>query len=270
MNTKKEIYRLFSKLSADERKAMIAELEEMIKADEIKANRLSAHKTGKRTHLEKAWDDIQENLSALEDYRYVSDQALEISNIWDICEDLTRYQGMRNESWDFRKMIIEDLLINDLYADQKVYDPLGDLINALCVSAEEKLECADMIEQYNVDMVKLYAAKIYRDYGDQQKYYDYLEEQLKSRWMMEIDKAHNYKELISYYSDKDPAKAEVFATAALKKCYEDQTPFMFYLMKRAKETGDLKKYQSLERSAKRRKAVDYQKLVQDLNNSHEL
>lgn len=269
MNTKKEIYRLFGKLSADERKAMIGELEEMIKADEIRA-RLSSHKTRKRTHLEKAWDDIQENLSALEDYRYVSDQALEISNIWDICEDLAEYQGMRNESWDLRKMIIEDLLINDLYADEKVDDPFGDLVAVLCVSNEEKLACADMIEQYYVDRAKSYAAKIYRDYGDQQKYYDYLEEQLKNKWLSGIERAHHYQELINYYSDKDPAQAEEFATAALKKCHEDQTPFMFYLMKRAKETGDLKKYQRLDRSAKRRIDVDYQKLAQAFNNSHEL
>ena len=71
-------------------------------------------------------------------------------------------------------------------------------------------------------------------------------------------------ELINYYRDKDPEKAVELAELGMKKCRDDQTDLVIFLIQRARENHDTAKEAKLLKSAKLRRAVDYSRVQKAL------
>lgn len=130
---------------------------------------------------------------------------------------------------------------------------MRDLFHALMFTQEEKLECADIIFGTGSDYMKADGAKLYKECGQQEKYIRYIENHLG-------DKAEPYMEVIKYYRGKDTAKAIVAAEYGLKKCKEDQTDIILFLLEDARDIGDKERYARFMKSAKMRRLVDFEKV----------
>lgn len=72
-------------------------------------------------------------------------------------------------------------------------------------------------------------------------------------------------ELIEHYKASNADKAVEIAEYGLKKCREDQTDLFLYLLQHARETGDEVKIAKLIRSAKLRRAVNYDKVQEQFD-----
>ena len=82
-----------------------------------------------------------------------------------------------------------------------------------------------------------------------EKYIAFVEQHLK-------DKQAPYIETIDYYRDKDRMKAVEVAELGLKKCKDDQTDIIIFLIKDAIDSGDEMREAKYMKSAKARRAVD--------------
>ncbi|WP_269478044.1 hypothetical protein [Hominibacterium faecale] len=72
--------KLFDMLTLPEKEELLKELRKPTDLE---------RKEPKKTKLEEAWHDIQRNIKKVNFYDYIDDQ-LEITLIWDICEDLIK------------------------------------------------------------------------------------------------------------------------------------------------------------------------------------
>lgn len=243
-----QIIELFEMLTLREKENLIKNLQEII---------VQERNAPKKSPLEVAWTDIQRNIKKLSHYSYVDDQ-LEIDMIWETCENLIKSGELKNESWSSRERVLKEIILNEFFDYYGVSDPMNDLMEALCVTKEEKLLCAALIEHIGSDYMRKYGAKIYKEYGKAEKYYDYLEQHLS-------DAAAPYLELIEHYKASNADKAVEIAEYGLKKCKKDQTELLLYLLQHARETGDEVKIAKLIRSAKLRRAVNYDKVLEQFD-----
>ena len=72
--------------------------------------------------------------------------------------------------------------------------------------------------------------------------------------------AEPYEILIEYYKDADREKAVCIAESAIQRCKIDQTSFFLFLLQDAKDNGDEQRFKKLMQSARRRKAVNMEKI----------
>ena len=70
--------------------------------------------------------------------------------------------------------------------------------------------------------------------------------------------------MIDYYKDRDTDKAVEIAELGLKKCKDDQTDLIIFLIQIARDNGDEKKEARLWTSAKLRRSVNLSKVEKAL------
>lgn len=146
-----EIYEIFDKLDIEDKRKIIKDLQVMLEATEAEPELRG---------LEKDWDEIQKNIWSLSREPYIDDQ-WEIEEVWNITEKLLKSRCFQKESWELRKKILSDIIENDFYDYYGVIDPMMDLFKALCITDEEKLECADMTFSFGSEWMKSYGAVLY-------------------------------------------------------------------------------------------------------------
>jgi len=123
---------------------------------------------------------------------------------------------------------------------------------------KENLLCADLIYQIGSGYIKQYGAKIYKQYGKPEKYYDYLEQCLNNN-------LEPYLELIEYYRNINADKAAEIAELGLKKCHGEQTELFIYLIQYEQMKGNEENIARLIRSAKcRKRRVDVAKVQEQI------
>ena len=168
--------------------------------------------------------------------KYIDDQ-WEIEEIWNICEALVKRVKFEDEKWSLRKMILEDIIAHKYYDSYGCGDPMNDLSEKLCITNEEMLAFADILNQYPRYGKK--AAKLYRQYGKMDKYVFYLRSHLEKT-------SEEYVELVRYYSEtSNDSEARKVAEQGLKECKDDLTELFIYLLKDAKKCGDVERYKKL-------------------------
>ena len=243
-----KIYELFEALSIEDKEMVVKNLTaEMKNAGTKKVKKVNKAPSSK-TQLEKGWERICDEIKELMDAPYIDDN-IEITYVWNTCDDLIESGNLGKESWDLRKKIIKDIIKNRYYDEYSVNEPLEELMHAMCTNKKEKLECADMLLNSGYSYLAFDGAKIYKELGEPKKYYKMMENYLGSN-------PREYLELIDYYKDVDPDKASEIAERGLKKCYHNRTEFLIYLIQRAKDKGDKEQYYKLLRGARLRSFVD--------------
>lgn len=210
-----------------------------------------------KSFLEEQWDEIQGNLNILKNEPYIDDQ-VELDFIWDICENLIQSDKLKEETWETRKQILSEIIRNAFYEEYSVYDPIHDLFLALTFTTEEKIWCAETIFKTGPSYIHGEGARIYKENGKQEKYYEYLETKLAK-------KSKYYIELIDYYKESDRERAVNIAEAAMEKCTDDLTEVAVFLLKDALMRNDEDKYKRLMKSAKLRKTINYESVVKAID-----
>ncbi|MBR1710564.1 MAG: hypothetical protein IJ719_17355 [Clostridia bacterium] len=241
--SKPDIYEMLDTLSLE----MKEELLEYLKAD------IAAAKAApKGSYLEEQWTEIERLIENLRYEPYIDDQ-VEIDEIWDICDKMIKSGELKNESWKTRERVIKSIIEDEYYDYYGVSDPMKDLFKALMITQEEKLKIADLIYKTGSDYMKKDGAELYKECGQQEKYYTYVEEHLEK-------KEKPYMELINYYKTVNPAKAVEIAELGMKKCKDDQTDIFIFLIECARKEEDKNKEAKLLTSAKLRSAVNFSKV----------
>lgn len=238
-----DIYSMLATLTLEAKEQLLEDLRVMIEAEKS---------APKKSYLEEHWSEIERLLQNLRYEPYIDDQ-WEIEEIWNICEEMIKSGKLKKEPWKIRRNVLKSIIGGEYYDYYSVYDPMEDLFNALMFTSEEKLECADIISKIGSDYMKRDGAKLYKECGQLEKYVDYVEQHLK-------DKAEPYVELIEYYRGKDTAKAVEIAELGLKKCKDDQTDIIIFLIENAREKGDEVREVRFKKGAKARRAVNYAKV----------
>ena len=210
------------------------------------------------SYLEEQWKEIKRLIECLKYEPYIDDQ-IEIEMIYEICEDIIKSKKLKKESWKVRRRIIKSIIGGEYYDRYGVVDPMEDLFEALIFNEEERLEAADIIFDIGSDYMKADAVKIYKELGCIEKCIDYIENHLR-------DKKIPYLDVISYYKDKNRSKAVDIAELGLKKCKEDQTDIIIFLIRNAIENGDEESTARYLKSAKMRRNVDFSRVQDSLEN----
>ena len=210
------------------------------------------------SYLEEQWKEIKRLIECLKYEPYIDDQ-IEIEMIYEICEDIIKSKKLKKESWKVRRRIIKSIIGGEYYDRYGVVDPMEDLFEALIFNEEERLEAADIIFDIGSDYMKADAVKIYKELGCIEKCIDYIENHLR-------DKKIPYLDVISYYKDKNRSKAVEIAELGLKKCKEDQTDIIIFLIRNAIENGDEESTARYLKSAKMRRNVDFSRVQDSLEN----
>lgn len=183
---------------------------------------------------------------------YIDDQ-IEIDEIWDICEKIIKSSKLKKETWEVRRRVIKSIIGSEYYDYYGVCDPMMDLFQALMFTQKEKIESADIAFKIGSDYMKRDGAKLYKECGQQEKYISFVEQHLK-------DKEENYMEVINYYKSTNHDKAVEIAELGMKKCKDDQTDIIFFLIQCAREDDDTDKESRLLKSAKARRTVDFSRV----------
>jgi hypothetical protein len=198
--------------------------------------------------LQEFWNEIQEEIESLSHEPYIDDQ-VQIGEIWELSDRAVKYLKKTEEPWELRFGILSDIADNGYYDNYGSYDPMHDLMNALCTSDDEWLSLAEYMDRPD-SCNRHDAALIFRDHGQIGKYITYLE-QHPGR-----DKK-TYLELISYYhAEGNDEKAASFAWKGLEKCEEDQTDIILFLIRYAQSRGDDAEAEKLLNRGKRRRLVN--------------
>lgn len=107
--------------------------------------------------------------------------------------------------------------------------------------------------QIDDDEIRQEAAQLYRQFGDLEHCARYYEG-------YQGKEQEPYEILIEYYKDADREKAVCIAEYAIQRCKIDQTSFFLFLLQDAKDNGDEQRFKKLMQSARRRKAVNMEKI----------
>ena len=234
-----DIYEMLDTLSLE----MKEELLEYLKADIA-----TAKAAPQKSYLEEQWAEIKRLIETLKYEPYIDDQ-LEIDEIWEIVEDMIKSGRLKKESWQTRRRVLKSIIGGEYYDYYGVSDPMQDLFRALIFTEAEKMEAAELIFEIGSDYMKRDGAKLYKECGQMEKYIAFVEQHLK-------DKQAPYIETIDYYRDKDRMKAVEVAELGLKKCKDDQTDIIIFLIKDAVDSGDEMREAKYMKSAKARRTVD--------------
>lgn len=243
------------KISSDKQREFLEDLKRITedRKEEEKARR-------ENPDLKEFWDEIQYEIDSLSHEAYIDDQ-VQIEVIWDLAEKVVGYLKKNEESWGLRFQILKEIVDNEYYDYYGVFDPMQDLIKALCKSDDEWLELAEYMEKSSPYMAKD-AAEIFRDHGHIEKYVTYLEHNLGR------EKAP-YLDLISYYhANKNDEKAAVIAREGLEKCKQDQTDILLFLIRYAQALENEDEVEKLILRGRRRRLVNTEKIVaayEDMN-----
>ena len=242
------IYEILDTLSLE----MKEELLEYLKAD------IAAAKAApKKSYLEEQWAEIKRLIEKLKYEPYIDDQ-FEIEEIWDICEEMIKSGKLKKEPWPVRRRVLKSIIGGEYYDYYGVYDPMKDLFKALMFTPEEKTETADIMFEIGSGYMQADGAKLYKECGQQEKYITYVKAHLK-------DKEEPYLEVINYYKEKDPEKSAQIAELGFKKCKDSQTGIITFLIQNARNSGDKEQEAKLIKSAKMRRSVNYEKVMEALN-----
>ena len=241
-----DIYEMFAHLSLEQKKGVLRDFQEMVDAEESRPE---------GSYLEQKWKEIEDSLYDLSLEPYIDDQ-LEIDVIWNICDELIKGGHLQAEEWEVRERIIQKITDNEYFDQYGVCDPMMDLILELPQDREEKLKTAEIMWNGS-GFMKKDGAKLFRELGEEGRYIQYLETHLG-------DDPERYMEVIRYYEERDPDKAEQIAELAREKCRRmyrtDLTEIYEFLIRRAYEAGNVDRLYSLFDSARRRRTVDSGKL----------
>ena len=150
--------------------------------------------------------------------------------------------------------VLQEIIQGEYFDEYGVFDPMKNLFFSLCITKEERISSADMCFQYGSDYMKKEGARIYLKNGKPEKYYEYLERCLSKDGKL-------YAELVEYYKDKDYKKALEIAELAMKKCKENLTAIVIFLLQDAENKGDNAKFARLMKSAKLRYAINYSEVL---------
>ena len=239
-NIKPDIYDLLDTLSLEMKEQLLEYLEADIRA---------AKAAPPKTYLEEQWQEMERLFKNLDYESYLDDQ-VEFCEIMDICEELINSGELKNEPVEIRQKVIENIISNDMYDCYGVYDYMSELLKALIVTPEEKLQTADRIFEIGSDSMKEEWSEYYRGCDRKKQYFAYVEQHLK-------DKQKPYLELIDYcLKEGDRDRAVRIAEQGLKKCRDDQTDLILFLIRCAREDGNEKRELQLLRGAKTRRAVN--------------
>lgn len=239
------IYDMIDSLTIEEKKYLVGYLLDSIRKTEEIVPSL--------TCLEEQWMKIRRFMKSLDYEPYIDDQ-VEIEEIWNICEDLIKSGKIEDTSWNIRRAILQEIIQGEYFDEYGVFDPMKNLFFSLCITKEERISSADMCFQYGSDYMKKEGARIYLKNGKPEKYYEYLERCLSKDGKL-------YAELVEYYKDKDYKKALEIAELAMKKCKENLTAIVIFLLQDAENKGDNAKFARLMKSAKLRYAINYSEVL---------
>lgn len=216
-----------------------------------------AEETGKRL-LSDAWARIGDLLASLRYEPYIDDQ-LQISEIWEICETLITEHKCQAAPWNLRKNILSDIAENEYYDYYGCYDPMKDLVRELCVEKQENLEFADLLCQVNRGVCTKEAAALYHEYGAEEKYMKYLQDNLGKT-------SQEYTDLMDCYEKReDWDKVVETGLIALDKCKEDMTDIFISLIRAAWNQGDTAGTESYYAKARRRRKIQMGKVDEAYN-----
>lgn len=95
------------------------------------------------TPLSGAWSEIQDRLADLSLEPYIDDQ-YEITEIWEIVDDLLKKGSLENEPWSLKEEILTAMFENDWFDEYGIMDPMQDLENAMCITPEEQKAKAEL------------------------------------------------------------------------------------------------------------------------------
>ena len=244
--TRPDPFDMIESLSLEEKKSLLGYLSDSIRKMEASGTKM--------TYLEERWMEIKRLMKSLDYEPYIDDQ-VEIEEIWDICEDLIKSGKIQDTSWAIRQAILQDIIEGEYFDEYGVFDPMKQLFSALCISQKERITSADMCFEFGSGYMKEDGAKVYLECGMPEKYYDYLETCLSRDGKL-------YEELIMYYKDRDYEKALEIAELAMKKCKENLTETVIFLLQDAESKQDSAKYTRLMKSAKLRYAINYQEVLE--------
>ena len=248
--TRPDPFDMIESLSLEEKKSLLGYLSDSIRKMEASATKM--------TYLEERWMEIKRLMKSLDYEPYIDDQ-VEIEEIWDICEDLIKSGKIQDTSWAIRRAILQEIIEGEYFDEYGVFDPMKQLFSALCISKKERITSADMCFEFGSGYMKKDGAKVYLECGLPEKYYDYLETCLSRDGKL-------YEELIMYYKDRDYEKALEIAELAMKKCKENLTETVIFLLQDAESKQDSAKYTRLMKSAKLRYAINYQEVLERMEN----
>lgn len=240
------IYEMFAHLTLEQKKGVLRDFQEMVDAEE---------NAPEGSYLEQKWKEIEDSLFDLSLEPYIDDQS-EIDVIWHICEEIIKSGRLQEEPWKVREEIIQKITDNEYYDQYGVCDPMIDLIRKLPQNREEKLKTAEIMWNGS-GFMKKDGAELFRELGEEGRYIQYLETHLG-------DDPERYMEVIRYYEERDPDKAEQIAELAREKCRRAYKPGLTdvyaFLVRRAYDTGDIDRLRKLFDSARRRYTVNAERL----------
>lgn len=225
--------------SPDEIELVLAEAQAKIKESMgLIASVEAARAKSAGTPLEKAWKELQENCASLSCEMYIDDQ-IELEYVEEITSRILADEGMRSEAWKLRFDILKDIVMHDYYQLFDCEEHLRKFPEWLCVEPKEWMEYADFLFGQREKYHKQEALYIYRKYGTKEEYLKAAERNLGAI-------AQPYMDLINYYKESNPAKAEKLARLALANCKDDITDIVVFLAVRAKEKGDIDEVEKLK------------------------
>lgn len=236
----REGYYLKEKLERE--KALLEDILDNIDNDDNEYEKIN-----KRPVLKVLWKRIQELIQWLSCEAYINDQ-VEIGEIRNLCDVLTKHCKEEDEPWKIRKLIMKDIIDQYAYARYACSDSMKSLLSVLCNTEEEYIEKADYMMEKGTSEDEREAADLYRKYGRDEEYLLYLNNNLI------YSTGERYWELIQYYDTHDQKeKAIEIARTALCKCRDAKiTDIFIYLIKEACQAGDKVEAKKLHQRAKRR------------------
>ena len=131
---------------------------------------------------------------------------------------------------------------------------MSELSERLCVSKEEFLAFADMLNQSGSYECEKKAAALYHQYGREDKYISYLESHLEKE-------GKTYAALVDCYQRQGNIDgARKTARQGLEQCRDELTDLFIWLLADARLRGDAEGCKKLYASAKRRRGADITKI----------
>ncbi len=241
----------FSYLDIDTMRNVIDDLQTIYEAKKVEP---------KNSMLKEAWEEIERMYQDLSRYRYIDDQ-VEIEEVWEISENLIKSGKLKDEDWEVRKKVLSHIIDGDYYDYYGCYDPMKDLSKALCITDQEKRNCADMMAMGSRFMQQE-AAEIYKEIGEMDK-------AIKIKEKFLDYKIEPYVEVADYYLDKDIDKSIELLEKAKKKSGwgEDRTQIYVGLAKAAILKNDKAMAGKVIRGAKTASYVDADRVISVLQDA---
>ena len=136
---------------------------------------------------------------------------------------------------------------------------MKDLVNELCIGKQEKLEFADLLCQANGGICTKEAAELYCEYGEEEKYIRYLQDNLgKSN--------QEYINLMAYYERQmDWKMVTETGLLALGRCKEDMTDIFISLIRASWKQGDTVGAENYYTRARRRRKIQISEVEEAYN-----